>query len=311
MRITIAKLSISLILFSLVGWNCSWAVKDVKKSEPELRIQWPEGTIVYKRSQLLSRPDVRTLEVDDDPAYRPNSASAHSKTETKTEKAETEKKMKYRAVPIAALFSKVEVPRDATVQFQCLDGFSAPISRDLLLNQSPTGAIAYLAIEAEGEPWPVLDPLHNLKTPGPFYLIWENAKKSGIGREEWPYQLSGFEVKKSLRSIYPAIFPDDNLSQKDPISRGFRSFTKNCFTCHTLNLQGQAQMGPDLNFPMSPTEYLNRNFIKNIVRNPQKVRAWPAGKMKGFSATEISDDELNDIIAYLTHMSQRKIKASF
>ncbi len=249
-----------------------------------------ENSVVFKRSVLLSHPAVIHLTVKSDPAY-------------------SGKPMQYVAVPVYELFKQIPMSSDASIQFRCLDGFSGLISRERLLNHSSTAAIAYLAIELEKERWPFLNLKSSgsdAKIAGPFYLVWMNPERSQIGREEWPFQLAGFEVEKSMKDAYPAIFPEGRVSKKDPVFRGFYVFTKNCFMCHTFNLQGKSQIGPDLNMPMSPIEYFKKKALKKFIRDPQSLRHWPFSKMKGFSNSELSESELNDLIEYFVHMSQKK-----
>jgi mono/diheme cytochrome c family protein len=255
--------------------------------EPVLNLTSPEKTLTFTRSQLLSHPALTAIEVTGDPTY-PDS------------------KRHYQAVPAAALFQSLKISAEATIQFTCRDGFSAPISRQHLLNQKTSGAIAYIAIEEANKPWPAIRPPTKPYSAGPFYLVWVNPKASGIGREEWPFQLTGFEIAKSMRELYPAIFPDSKLAGDHPVVRGFKIFSKTCFTCHTLNKQGRSEIGPDLNWPMNPTEYFQLVSLKALIRDPQKLRSWPQSKMKGFSKEEVSDAELADLVQYLKHMAKRK-----
>jgi mono/diheme cytochrome c family protein len=116
--------------------------------------------------------------------------------------------------------------------------------------------------------------------------------------------LSGFKVKGTLRTEFPRIFPSKKLSEGHSVVKGFHLFVQNCFACHTLNKNGTSHMGPDLNLPMNPTEYLKRSALKKLIRNPQNVRHWPQGKMLGFDKNELSDREIDLIIQYLKHMSR-------
>jgi mono/diheme cytochrome c family protein len=281
-----AGVAVCLFYLSLAGSESFSGTESEK--DPQLVIKSPAKTLIYKRSDLLSRSDLTSIEVAEDPAY-------------------SQKKTVYWAVPAYELFQSLEVPKDAAVLFECLDGFSAPISRDKLLSHSNKQSVAYVAIEKENEKWPAVKPNLSQQSAGPFYLIWKNPKASKIVIEEWPYQLKGFEIKKSLREIYPAIFPASNFSENHSVRKGFSSFIKNCFTCHTLNGQGESQMGPDLNIPLSPTEYLKEGYLKTLIRNPQDLRHWTTSRMKGFTESELSNADLNDIIQYLKHMSQRKV----
>ena len=253
---------------------------------PILTITKGTQKIQYTSAQLLSRPDVTTLTITNDPTF-PG-------------------KMNYQAVPATALFKDIKIPSDAAIAFQTLDGFSAPIAQEHLLNTTSNAAIAYIAIERPTDKWPTVKSGNAQHSAGPFYLIWLNPEKSKIGREEWVYQLSGFEINESFAKQFPHVYPGADVAANDPIMLGFNVFAKNCFSCHTLNREGKAQMGPDLNVPYSPTEYFSPTNLKKFIRNPQDLRYWPQAKMKGFSAELISDQELNDLIAYLTYMAARK-----
>jgi hypothetical protein len=65
-------------------------------------------------------------------------------------------------------------------------------------------------------------------------------------------------------------------------------------------------MGPDLNLPYNPTEYLNTNYLEKLIRNPQNLRQWPQSKMSSFPENVISKEEMGNLLSYLTHMSHRK-----
>ena len=191
--------------------------------------------------------------------------------------------------------------------FHCLDGFSAPIATAKILNLDRRESIAYLAIEKPGEKWPPLKAGEPNKTAGPFYLVWEHPEKSKIAIEEWPYQLAGFEQKPSLESQFPHAAPDPSIAATSPVRAGYGAFMKNCFPCHTMNGEGASQVGPDLNLPHNPTEYLKPDYFALLVRNPQSLRRWPESKMRGFNQTELSDEDLRNISAYLKHMARRKV----
>jgi mono/diheme cytochrome c family protein len=84
-------------------------------------------------------------------------------------------------------------------------------------------------------------------------------------------------------------------------------FEKNCSVCHTLNLGGDATVGPDLNVPYNPTEYMRVDALRLLIRNPQSLRRWPAAKMPAFETRLLSDRDLTDLLAYLRHMADRKV----
>lgn len=255
--------------------------------EPTLSITGGGKDVSFTRSQLLERKDGQTLEVKQDPAYPGRT-------------------MQYRAVPAAALFAASNMDANAVIQFKCLDGFSAPISKERLLAHEPGRSEAFIAIEEPSRPWPPLKGTSG-PTAGPFYLVWKNPELSYIAQEEWPFQLAAFEVKGTLKSLYPAIIPEANLPADSPVQRGFAVFTKNCFACHTLNLSGSAEMGPDLNVPYNPTEYLQLDAFRRLVRDPQSLRHFPKSRMSAFPEAVLPKAELDDLVAYLQHMAKRKV----
>ncbi len=255
--------------------------------EPALTLKNGDQVLVFRRADLLKRKDIKTLKINYDPTY-------------------PDKKMTYRAVPLASLFESMTVPQDATLQFQCLDGFSAPIDVERVLNKNKEKSVAYLAIEEKKKKWPAIKAAVDSQSAGPFYLVWMNPKASNIGQEEWPFQLVGFEFKPSLKTSYPKIFPNEKIPLDHSISRGFGVFKKNCFSCHTMNLQGEAKLGPDLNVPMSPVEYFKEETLKMLIRNPQSLRTWPQSKMSAFSKEVMPDQELDDLMDYFKHMVDQR-----
>ena len=95
----------------------------------------------------------------------------------------------------------------------------------------------------------------------------------------------------------------------DPIRRGLAVFTTNCIVCHTFNLAGDATVGPDLNVPHNPTEYMREEYLRRLIRNPASVRYWKEQKMPGFDTAAISDRELDELLAYFYYMAKRKVDA--
>ena len=81
------------------------------------------------------------------------------------------------------------------------------------------------------------------------------------------------------------------------------------FGGHTMNKQGPSQMGPDLNFPRSPIEYMGPKSLKKYIRNPKALRHWPQSKMPAFDESKLSEKDMWKLLRYLTHMvSQRTSK---
>ena len=264
--------------------------------EPAISIKSGDKLKKFTRTALLSSPALIFIHVPADPAYKGQPTT-------------------YKAIPVTALFSDFAIAPGSVITFTCLDGFSAPIAAERLFdfNKKANGstqqgrATAYLAIETASAPWPAVK-AGDTKSAGPFYLIWQNPEYSKVVADEWPFQLAQFEVKGSIASQFPQTLPDPKFASDSAVSKGYKTFMQNCFACHTMNKNGQSQLGPDLNVPMNPTEYLGAKYIEKLVRDPQDLRHWPQSKMAAFDRKSLPDQDLHDLISYLKHMATRKVK---
>ncbi|MBE1159779.1 cytochrome c [Dyella acidiphila] len=246
----------------------------------DLSIDTGHGARIWTTAQLLARPDAQNVTIPIDVAFR--------------------RTMHYRAVPLAALLPGLE--RGDRLQFVASDGFSADLAADTILNHA--GAKAWLAVEDPQQPWPQL-PDHK-GDAGPFYVVWTHPAAAGIGTEQWPYQLVRIRRTQDAATRFPATAPA--VSADSAVRKGYAVFQRTCFACHTLNGQGDAHMGPDLNIPHNPTDYLSDDMLRAFIRNPQSLRRWPEGKMFGFPTQEsLSDADLDAVLAYLHHMAQHKV----
>ncbi|WP_441607515.1 c-type cytochrome [Dyella sp. 2RAB6] len=246
----------------------------------ELKIDLGHGAKTLDSSQLAARPDARSIEIPQDVAYR--------------------RTMRYRAVPLKALLAGAAAGDH--LQFVANDGFAAEVPAALILDGH--GAQAWLAIEDTHLPWPALP--GKTQGAGPFYVVWTQPEAGGINPEQWPYQLAAIRKLDAVAARFPAMAPDPALAAGSPERRGFEVFQRICLACHTLNGQGDAKLGPDLNLPYNPTEYLRADLLRAYVRNPQALRHWPQAKMPGFDAKVLSDADLDTLFAYLRHMAGRK-----
>jgi mono/diheme cytochrome c family protein len=269
----------------LVSWLCfqsSWLL--AASDEPTLTLVAGNKKIELTRAQLLQRSDLTKIVVEHDPSY-------------------PDQVMTYEAIPLAALFAPINLPLDAVIEFKCRDGFAATISQSRVLNADSHRSVAYVAVERLDRPWPRLK--KSERSAGPFYLIWAHPELSAVTQEEWPFQLAGFAVKGSLQTLYPGIFPVGEVSAG--VKNGFASFVKNCFPCHTINKSGPSELGPDLNVPYNVTEYISAQGLRTLIRNPQALRYFPRSQMSSFPTAILPDAELEDLIRYLTHMTNHKI----
>jgi len=242
---------------------------------------------VYKSSDLLSREDIETISIRDVAAY-------------------PRKDMIFTAIKFATLLKELEFDSNSTIEFIAMDGFTAPLEPSLLLNTSTEKSVAYLAIEDAENKWPAHRSGEG--TAGPFYLFWTNPDLSDIGREEWPYKFNRVVIKGSFETLYPDLVPDKSNSNYQVLNAGFEVYVRNCIACHKLGRVGPGSMGPDLNYPMSPLDYFREGILRKFIRNPQSIRENPKTPMGGFSRELISDEEMDQLLAYLDYKVYRNAK---
>jgi mono/diheme cytochrome c family protein len=127
--------------------------------------------------------------------------------------------------------------------------------------------------------------------------VWTGAEVGSIRSEQWPFQMAKPVSQPSPAARWPALAVDPG-PPTDPIRAGQALFVVQCLTCHKLNGAGAADVGPDLNLPQNPTEYLTPQGLHDLIRNPKAVRTWPAQAMPPFPPDYLSD--------YLKHMAGRK-----
>lgn len=244
----------------------------------DLTVTLPSGTRTLTTAELLQHPQLQTVEIAQDVAYK--------------------RPMRFLAIPVAALLTGVKASDH--LQMVALDGFAAELPAEPLLQS--TGSRAWLAIEDPTQPWPKL--AKDKSSAGPFYLVWTEPQVDHIGPEQWPFQVVSIRGMASVAERFPALLPAKDANAE--VLAGFAQFQKNCLACHRLNGAGDAQFGPDLNLPHNPTEYFAGDFLSRYIRDPQSLRRWPQGKMPGFSPQVLSDGELQQLIGYLRHMAGRK-----
>lgn len=247
----------------------------------DLSIDAGHGVRIWTTAQLLTSADAKSVIIPDDVAFH--------------------RTMRYRAVPLHTLLSGLS--HGDRLKFVANDGFSVDIAADAILNR--TGAQAWLAVEDPRHPWPALP--GNKGDAGPFYVVWTHPAAAQISSEQWPYQLARIQRTQDAASRFPATAPAASVPADSPVRRGYVVFQRTCFACHTLNGEGDARMGPDLNIPHSPTEYLSADMLRAFIRNPQSLRRWPEGRMAGFpTQASLPDADLDALLAYLNDMAKHK-----
>ncbi|MBN3840020.1 cytochrome c [Burkholderia sp. Ac-20349] len=232
---------------------------------------------------LLARPDAATIRVPRDIAYG--------------------KPMTFRAVPFADLLGDT-LPADGVLETRAADGFAAQLPLELVRHRAPAGAVAWLAIEDPAHPWPKLP--GKAVSAGPFYLVWLGPKASSVRGEQWPYQIVRVTIESSPLARWPSLAVDAALPANDPARAGQHLFVTQCLACHRIDGAGSSHAGPDLNTPMNPVDYFQPAALRRYIRNPASVRDWPGRSMPAFPPDQLSDRELDQIVAYLAYMARRK-----
>lgn len=188
------------------------------------------------------------------------------------------------------------------IVFHCQDGYqpSIPVAKFLAYD-------AYFAFaSADGSPFTLTNVLQNneIVELGPLYLVWDNLKSRVLlddGASDMPYQVIGVELT-SFATRFPNLFPPSDAPQE--VQQGFLHFRRHCLACHMINGQGGGK-APELNYPVSVTEYIKPSYLKRWIDDPSSIRyntSMPA------MAAETPEREhvIEKIIAYLKAMSRVK-----
>lgn len=263
-----------------------WSLGAMAAQAAEGEVTFSAGgeSLTRTAAELLARPDVERITIPADVAYgRP---------------------MQYEAIPLSTLLAEAHISTDDPVEAKAADGFVAQFPPGVFADRGPNAARAYLAIEPTQAPWPKLK--GKSVSAGPFYIVWLRPQASHIGSEQWAYQVVGFESALDPLVRWPQLNVPEGLPADDPARAGLAVFLKTCMPCHRMNGGGEAQVGPDLNLPMNPTEYFQPAALRKYIRDPASVRTWPDRQMMGFPTDFLSDTELDQLLAYLAVMPGRR-----
>ncbi len=254
-----------------------------RADEPSLALTLGDTTHRFPTSELLARPDATDVLIPDDVDYHRTTV--------------------YRAVPLLSLLSGLTQGRFDTLELRATDGFVAQVSWSLVQKGATGGAQAWIAVEPPDHPWPALPGMD--VGAGPFYLVWEHPERSGVSREQWPYQLASVTAVARPIDRWPQLAIDSTLQADASAQRGQEVFITNCLPCHRLNGSGLSEIGPDLGTPMNAVEYMTERGLRAMVRGPGSVRTWPLQRMPGFGPEALSEADLDALIAYLRHIADR------
>jgi len=270
-------LAAALVLALGAGWTSAGA-------QQVLSVAVGGATVGYSTADLLSRPDVRTVATRRDDAYG--------------------RAMTYRAIPLWSLLAGLKMDPEAYLEVVALDGYVAEIPLRLALNSEASRPIAALAIEDPAHPWPIIP--GKGKSAGPTYVIWIGAGAESVRAGLWPFQAASVTEVPSPVARWPQLAVSSSLPEGDIRRAGQDLFFAHCLVCHKLAGGGASELGPDLNLPMSPTEYFQARALKEYIRDPASVRDWPDRKMPAFDPAIVSDADIDLIVSYLQHKAETR-----
>ncbi len=185
------------------------------------------------------------------------------------------------------------------VVFECADGYRALVAPERLL-----GARALLAwAAADDHAFTLVNRLQGDEPVdlAPYYLVWDNREDPELraaGAGDWPYQIVGIALADADSLLARARPPADAGAA---VERGFAAFRSHCVACHSVNGDG-GDKGPELNRPVSVTEYLASGWLQRWMLEPASIR--PTTTMPGLPAQLAERDAVAaDIEAYLRAMA--------
>ena len=217
------------------------------------------------------------------------------------------KENRYRAIPFAALLTKIygeAWKKEEEILFTCADGYqpSVPVAKVLKF-----GGLLAVA-RTDQDKFSLVNHLENNKQVdlGPYYLVWDNLKFPELkdeGATDQPYQVVGVDLIK-FSDRFPALAPHGDASVA--AKRGFLVFRRSCLSCHVINGEGGAKAALELNYPVSITEYWQEKYLGAWIENPKSVRYGTTMPPIQIAAKD-RKEAVADVIAYLKAMAKNKV----
>lgn len=206
------------------------------------------------------------------------------------------KTKKYQAVNALTLIateidlSKLDA-KSTKIVFECIDGYKPEMPLELFLASKPY--LAFKDVDAKGIDWEPISKNGNKMDAAPFYLVYTDAPADD-DHYKWPYNLIKIHLEPIDKSK-TALYPKDASKVA-----GYNLFQNQCITCHAINGIG-GEMGPELNYPKSVTEYWIETELVNYIVNPASFRN--KAKMPTLGITKQQSQE---IVGYLKYMAKNK-----
>lgn len=207
-------------------------------------------------------------------------------------------------VRAAALFDALLGPgwrEEEEVVATCADGFHPSVPVRVFLEHD-----AYVAYARPGSDDFAVQEEAAKRTPvGPYYLVWRKGTGDDPPEPMWPYQVTGFEAT-DFATRFAAVLPPPDAT---PLAReGFERFRTFCLPCHTVNGAGGA-VGPELNYPVSVTEYFAEPVLRQWIADPGEVR-WNAKMPPPLPPDDARARTIDALVLYLKTMAHAKQRPS-
>lgn len=207
---------------------------------------------------------------------------------------------RYNAIPFPELLEtytsiKNLETNEYQIVFECEDGYKPMMPLQKFISVKSFLAISDLDAP-KGQLWsPIIKDGHEMKA-APFYLIYQGVSTKDVDFK-WPYNLIKIHLVPNNENI-ALLFPKDDAKAEI----GFQLFRKNCVTCHSINKIG-GNMGPELNYPKSVTEYWDKTQLKAFIMNPASFR----NGVKMPTPTNVTTKDIDEIVNYLEYMANHKL----
>lgn len=261
--------------------------------QPTLTIKDNNNELVLTRDQLLSQNNRKS-----------------QKLNMTNSRAYLGVNMRYQAVKICDLLKPFTIKQSDTIEFVSSDNFYALVPAHHVTNCDTDKSVAYIAIETSDRPWPKLtynnpnrhQPDHG--TAGPFAVVWTKPEVDYISNEYWAWKIIQINIlhQGNISNVIPAP-----QHVKQAIRNGYHAYVSRCSGCHTINHIGKGKIGHDLNLPTNAlTHFADTKTFKKFVRDPQSVRKKANDRMSGTSEQFLSNNDLDDLTAYLSYIGKHK-----
>lgn len=206
----------------------------------------------------------------------------------------------YNALPLSELLNTYTAVKSLELDkyqivFECEDGYRPMMPLRKFL--SVKSYIAVSDVDApKGKLWSKIIKDGREMKAAPFYLIYEGVSSKDTDFK-WPYNIIKIHLEPNNATI-ALLFPKEDKKAQV----GFELFKKNCITCHAINKIG-GNMGPELNYPKSVTEYWDKKQLIEFIKNPASFR----NGVKMPTLPNLSENDIKKIIVYLDYMAGHKL----